>query len=202
VRRHRRGFTLVELLLVVSIIALTAALAFNNITVQRERTGIEESLRNIRERVEHVRTLSRRLGPLVGSPGAGATWVYNGCVAPVPGYLWVSINPAGPWNIPRDVIITPPDTVTVNCESGTIQQVTSNAERSTSVRVASAPPLFSFTGTGRVINTGLVNPGPLWVALRRASDMAGTLPHGFRVLPSGLLCGSKGGAGGQLCDTD
>jgi prepilin-type N-terminal cleavage/methylation domain-containing protein len=219
--RARRGFTLIEMVMVVAIIGVATALAFNNITREKERASVEDTVRDLRARIEHVRTLATQLGPRVGNPQPGDSWTYNGCGPAAlvaggpglgPGGLWVSLSGTS-WFAPDSVTLTAGGAgtnttgmtqISVTCVSGDLQQKAARTSPSVgNYTVIAAPPvLFGFTSSGRLMSAlGTPFPAPIQAIWRQQTDAH---PYGFAILPSGILCTSDAvvAAGNNPCMGD
>src|SRR5205085_189635 len=99
-----KGFTLIELMLVVAIFALSAGIVFGNITRAKQRIGAEDISRTLRSRIERARMLSAQAGSILGAtPPAGnpdpvafdASCAGNVPVGENPNQLWISLGSGG-----------------------------------------------------------------------------------------------------------
>src|SRR5262249_27463631 len=100
-RHTRKGFSLLELMIVIGIVAIVAVLIFPNFTRTQQSGKVETALKILRAKVEHARTLATEIGPQIGP---GSTWAYSGCTGVGPaGFPWVQVTTAGVYSIPKIV---------------------------------------------------------------------------------------------------
>jgi prepilin-type N-terminal cleavage/methylation domain-containing protein len=204
--RTHRGFTLLELIVVVGIVAMVMMMVVPSFYRARETGRVEATTRILRGKVEHVRSLAGQAGPHIGDPNAAIGWVYGpGCVSPVGGYLWVQIDNAGNYSVPTTIDYrTSPGKVIVGCETGSFTTLlTSNgpglANPPTFTTAVGSPIVFSFSNTGRVLGPGLTPPANLFFQALSPSDQR---KFGFRILPSGVLCNASIATNTTQCDSE
>lgn len=181
-RPARRGFTLIELVVVVSIVSVMAGLAAFAASRSQDRVSVTRSAASLRARVERVRALTRVAGPRLGTarlvPGPN-------CAGP--GFLWVDIDPAsGDVVLPvavryeRDV-----DELHVDCELWDWGGL-GGAEDEASFVFPTDTVRFAFSSNGRLIVSQATPTDDVFVQLRH--DSSGADFPGFRVLPAGAIC--------------
>lgn len=193
----RRGFTLLEVMIVVAIIGLVMALAGNATQTSQRRARMHEAARQFRSRLEHARTLSIAAGPLLGTPQF--VNCFGGGGPPGPSLL-VVIDPANnAYQIPTGLAFAGP-VLRSNCQ--TVQVAGGSESRQTATitvngGVALTP--LAFTANGRL--DPVISPGPIFIRFEDAAGGAAERGYGFRILPSGVIC-SASGAAGAACDED
>jgi prepilin-type N-terminal cleavage/methylation domain-containing protein len=212
----QKGFSLLELMIVVAIIALVAALVVPNFTAHTEGNRVEAAVKLLRSKVERARVLSGEVGPRIGEPNAA--WTYVGCAPSLPnGYLWSTIDTTGNYIIPYrvDVDRNPSSptfgVVTVSCETGTLTNLVqgNSPQLNQALPTVAAPAAnlaFAFSGTGRVCFDGLNGPcdpanypADASFILQNQRDQK---RYGFRIFQSGMLCTASLPGSQTQCDTD
>jgi prepilin-type N-terminal cleavage/methylation domain-containing protein len=210
--RSHRGFTLMELMVVVAIVAMVMMMTIPSFNRARDSGRVETAVKILRGKVEHVRVLASEVGPHIGDPNAAAAcppspacWNYSNCaVGPPPGYLWVRIDNAGNYWVPNAITVNQTTgAVTVLCEQGNINQImslTTQAPPQLNYLYPTATLDFSFAGTGRVVyNPPTAAPTDLFFQLQNQSD---NRRYGFRVFPSGVFCNASIGTNPTQCDSE
>ncbi len=204
-RNSTSGFTLVEMMIVVGIVAILTGVAVFNVTQSRRRVTVERALADLRGRIARAQSLAAvagsRLGNVVGTP----RFVYGaGCTAAPERQLWVRFN-GGTVEIPSQLRYDDlTDELTVQCDTFDI------AAETRGIGTLLAPPagtVLGFSPNGRSLT--IAGPAaPLYV---QADTLGDTRKYGFRVLSSGVLCSAMEPAvpaaafaapAGPLCSED
>lgn len=205
----KKGFTLTEMLIVVAIIGLGAAIASSNVTRAKQRQDLAGELRALRSAVERTRSLAAIAGSRMGTvrlaygagcPGAQAT---NYLVPPANNLLWMTIDPgAGTWTFPDGVAFNAAtDTMTVTCRTETFGSAyrQNNPSFFGQFIAPAAITSIAFSQNGHLLTSP--NAGQDFFVLIRHT----TEPHeyGFRVLSSGVACSATDPTGlTEVCDRD
>jgi prepilin-type N-terminal cleavage/methylation domain-containing protein len=184
------GFTLLEVMIVVAVVAMLVALATFSVTRRQDRATVERTLVELQGRLERAQVLASVAGSRLGT----ARLAYgDGCTPAADGQLWVRLDGAVV-EVPSQLDFDPDtDTVTLRCEAFNIA-VFSRA--SAAVAAPAAPTTFSFTPSGRMVNQ-TVPDNPVFLQLRAPDQKT----YGLRILPSGVFCRASL-AGGPLCDEE
>lgn len=196
-RRNRRGFTLVELVVVVGIIAILLSVAGYQVTRSRRRVTLERAVVDLQGRLAEAQSLAAvagsRLGPHLNAPRlvyAGNCPVAAGQAGPDHPQLWISFN-GNTAEIPTQITYDPAtDELTAQCETFDVAAVTQAAG---AFNEPAAPVTFAFSPSGRLIGAPSV-----YVEVGSATD---NKTYGMRILPSGIMCPAST-LGGPLCDED
>lgn len=205
-RRSTAGFTFLEIMIVVAIIGVAAAVISLNITRNKERHGIKVELRALRSAIERTRTVSMMAGARLGSPRLNLTGSCSG--VQVPGAP--AVHPAmqimadGTYNFPDS--LTPngadPDVLDVNCKTqtlGTGENGLANLTYNGQAQLAAPQLLLTFSSGGRMMTDA---PGNDFYVRIQHNDPNEPQLAGIRVLSSGIICSSSDPAGATLCDQD
>jgi prepilin-type N-terminal cleavage/methylation domain-containing protein len=211
-RTATHGFTLIELVLVVAIIAIAAGIVTVGITRTKERQSISQELRLLRAAIERTRSLTVIAGSRVGT----ARITHNGCDVTTDAngnpQLVMRIRQTNAYNYPDSVTPDPPnDQLIVNCRTTQLGFYASGGTRGEFRATAGlgADLDLWFSPTGRllgVMNGGApVVPADAYVRLVH-TDPNEPPPAGLRVLPSGIVCNSSNPtptlARSGVCDED
>ncbi len=195
-RRTSGGFTLLELMIVVSIIAVAAGLASLDINRTKQRRTARQALLDLRAATERARTFAVQAGSRLGTPRVVAGVVPAGCGALEPMGIWVMRTGDNTYCVPEGLTSAADGTLTVDYA---LLRLGAD-EREYAGRVDLAPAGvegFGFTSSGRLRSRPA---GQAQVHLRMVSD-TDSYATGFRVLASGVVCDAAEG-GGPLCDSD
>ena len=198
--RRRRGFTLIELVVTVSVIGILGSLAAYTMIRSRRRISLERANLTVRGLLERARALSAVAGSRVGTNrlvyGAGCTdETLLNPGDPTQWQLWVRYDGAGQLEVPLNVQASGNDTLTVNCETFDISLPTPTGVVG-AFSFPLAPGDLAFSPAGRVILRNI--PGPY--AYFQVQNPVESKVFGVRVLPSGVICQSSVAAGPPWCD--
>lgn len=185
-RSRGRGFTFVELMVVVGILGLMASLAVFQVTRNRDQVQLARSVASLRAEVERARALARTAGSRLGT----ARVVYGpGCVTGLGGgLLWVSINPGtGNVILPQTIQYNAAtDTLQLNCDLWDFGGARGAAGEAV-FRFPTVVTTFGFSANGRLaFPDGVIGPPGIFVQLQHTGGTSGS--PGFRVLPAGVTC--------------
>ncbi|MEQ9498723.1 MAG: type II secretion system protein [Deltaproteobacteria bacterium] len=169
----RRGFTLVELMVALSILGVLATLAVANGSSAYRRGTIAETAAELRRRVDRVRNLSVAAGSRLGTSRLAL-----GPSCQTPGAQQLRIETDGfTVSLPAAIEIDPAtDIATVQCESLDIQAMTDGQ-----AVLSPVPRPLAFTATGRLVHDQAQ-------AYLRIVALGGAGQRAFRVLASGVTC--------------
>lgn len=181
-QRRKSGFTLLEMMIVVGIIAILASIAFFAVSRSQDKTKVDRASHDLQARVAYARSLAENIGPRLG------TTAFNNCGTGRPN-LEVTFDPgAQTYTVPVAVDYDPnTDLMTSGCETFDIANETRNQGQM--VTGTGAPFTIAFTGLGRVdfaSSTPGLRPEDLLVRVERPTDTQHG--YGFRILPSGIIC--------------
>ncbi len=195
--RSRRGFTLLEIMVVVSIVALAVSMVYATVTRRQTALGVADAGRQLRTRVTHARALAAMVGPRMGTPqlvNAAA------CNAVLPNELQVILDPAqNTYTVPETVFAsdTNPDVFVVQCSTYDLGALTRGAA---TLGFPADRTAFGFTALGRLrIFAPAAAGAPSLFVRVDGPDVTARL--GFRVLASGVVCAASELAG-PTCDMD
>jgi prepilin-type N-terminal cleavage/methylation domain-containing protein len=197
--RHPRGFTLLEVMIVVAIIGVVATVAVWSIERQRERVGMERGIAQMRGAIELSRALATVAGPRSGSgrlvADASCNWV-------AANQMEVQVDgPNGTINYPSSVAIgADPEQLVVSCDTWRVR----DAIEGTGAGLAGVPLFsspagvinFAFSPSGRLVtDAGLTTA--VFIQLQGSTN---EVPPGVRVLASGIMCQSSDPTNAVPCD--
>jgi prepilin-type N-terminal cleavage/methylation domain-containing protein len=202
--RMRRGFTLLEVMVVVAIIGVVMALAGTVTERSQRRARMHDAARQFRTRLEHARTLAQAAGPLLGTPR------FVNCatgLGPGGNALAVNVDPGlNSYQLPVSLRF---NNITGNmesiCQTYTVGDFTeSRGMALITVNGAAAPMPFAFSPNGRPVAAPAGPAVPAIGMFVRFEDSLGgetARGYGFRVLPSGVICSASDPAA-AACDGD
>lgn len=195
--RANFGFSLIELVIVLAIVALLASVGFSRMTGSRARASMENAVIELRGAVERTRALAGIAGSRLSTPrlvpGPGCT--DDALVRGQP-QLWIRVNAAaGTVEVPANLAYDPAtDLLTMSCATLRLPDLSANT-----ARFATTSTDFAFSATGRVILPDEVDSiQGVFVGLH-ATGPSGQRA-GFRVLNSGVTCRASTAA--APCDRD
>ncbi|MBI4818525.1 MAG: type II secretion system protein [Deltaproteobacteria bacterium] len=220
----RRGFTLIEMMLVVAIIMVGVSLAFWTTVRQQEKAKVSDAARTVIHNLELARSLSKGIPSHRLRGQAGCNLDFSNCgLGGVPQdcrpWIRINTNSGAPANIIRipERIVWNGTMMQTACENFNVANP-HNESAGIQARVI-APALaasfsIAFTPNGRLIydanNDGNLDPLPAnGIYFRVERTVGGTArlaeSYGIRVLPSGVICRSDITAPAnpsQLCNMD
>jgi prepilin-type N-terminal cleavage/methylation domain-containing protein len=185
-RRGAHGFTLLELMVVVGVVATVVALATFTLQRSRERAGLERSTMDLRARVERVRALAAVAGSRLGTPRLQL----DATCPPGPDgdltRLWVTLDPdAGTVVFPAQLRADPgADRLDVTCTAWQNFGLGYGRQNAGRFWAPDDPVQFTFSATGRLL-TSDGEPDLLVVIENERREFERS---GIRILPSGVVC--------------
>jgi prepilin-type N-terminal cleavage/methylation domain-containing protein len=181
-RSARRGFTLLEAMVVVAIIAVLATIAVSSIQRTRGRLNAERAVVHLRGMIAKAQTLALVAGARIGTPAL----TNGGSCGGTNNFIEVRVIDAAQVEVPVALVpATLPDgrtTLTVECEIFDLDVRTDGT-----AQITTPPGTFQFTSNGRL--AGL--PGGGWITILAVGTVDPSRPYGFSVLPSGVMCSSS-----------
>lgn len=181
IRRQDRGFTLIEMLIVVSIIAVAMTMVFGTVNARNRALSIEQAGKDLRSRIEKARDLAGVAGARIGTPR-----LINNCDTTPSQDLRVTIDGT------NNIAIIPSavrfdattDQMTVECDRVDIGALT-GGQGALTAPAGTATLIFS--SNGRVTNPA-GGMSSVAVQLQHTTE---SYSHGFRILASGVICQSS-----------
>ncbi len=187
--RSRQGFTLIEVMVTVAIVAIASAMAIFMVTRNRERASLDRAMVELRNRIQRTQSLAMVAGSRLGT----ARLAFNASCAGVPpgNFLWIQVTSPTTVQIPFQIRYdNAADILRVDCA---VFDVTAESGGNGVLDAAAVGTVFSFTGSGRVILPG-GGTGPVFIA---GQINGGNQRYGFRFLPSGVSCAATVAA--EIC---
>lgn len=184
----QRGFTLLEMMIVVAIIAIGAAIAVFSVQSKRESISLDRATAEIRAAVETARSIAVLAGSRSGTPrliagtGCAPDTAPNG-VTINPGALTVTYAARVEGDVDEDT-----GAMTIACD---VLRLNERVASYVGPAFANPPPgsdpvSFAFSPSGRLLTDGA--PASILVRLTGTNQPA---INGFRILTSGVLCQSS-----------
>lgn len=193
--KRRQGFTLLELMIVVSIVSVVAALASLNITRTKQRRTTRQALLDLRAATEKARTFSVQAGARLGTSRVGVGALANGCAAPPDAtQIWVvQVTPTS-FCVPSGLTADADGNLSVDYQ----RLVLGEDEPEYNGRLLMVPALqaYGFTASGR-FRASPAGVRSVHLGIRNQDD---NYTAGFRVLPSGVVCDAN--TEDATCDSD
>ncbi len=193
----RRGFTLLEVMIVVAIVGVVMALAGNATQANQRRARMHDAARQFRARVEHARTLAVAAGSSLGNTFANCA---TG-TGPPANTLQLVVEPlVNAYQVPTSLAFNAGVTQS-DCQSFSVADGTeSRGTAMVTVNGGTARTLIAFTATGRL--DPAVTPGPLLIRFEDSLGGEAERGYGIRILPSGVICAGAGTAATDGCNED
>lgn len=193
---RRRGFTLIEVMIVVGIIAILAALGFMGVTRHSDKTRVQKAARDLAQHVAQARSIAETVGPRINT----ALLTVNGCTGGPTNAISIVIDPTtqqyfAPETVTYDAAT---DSMTVECRTYDINGsfvLSVTRGLGTLVTANGGPLVFSFASTGRLITgtgpnaTTPANPVDWHFEIVRTGIAHER--YGYRLLQSGIICRSS-----------
>lgn len=188
----QRGFTLVELMIVIAILGLLTSLAASSFARSSSRASIHNAGMLLKSRIEHTRGLAVATGSRFASERLAAD---GSCKVNGTG-LFIQVDLAnGEYNVPTALVIEEDGSARVFCENFTLDRDSAKRAR---FHARTTRAVFSFTPSGRLVGAD-GRPTEVFLAVE---DQAEPLEnYGFRILSSGVICRSGNSSVGA-CDMD
>lgn len=186
-RGVERGFTIVELVVVMAIVAILGSVAVFSVIRSQNRIELDRSISDLRSEIEHVRALSRTAGSRMGT---NRLQYDASCTAAAGQLLWINVISPTQVSIPTQLAYDDTtDLLTVTC---TLWDFGGGTGAAGEAQILSPPAgrIFGFAANGRAAFPTGTPPVDLFFQLQH-DDGAGAPHPGFRVLPAGLTCVSS-----------
>jgi prepilin-type N-terminal cleavage/methylation domain-containing protein len=198
----RRGFTLLELMIVVGVIAILGAVGFFVVSRRTDKTAVEKAARDLQTRIAYARSLAENVGPRNGTP-----LLFNdpSCIGGIPANtVAVSLDPTGfgSYTVPVDTRYdTTTDVMTVRCQTFNVQNESKGQGQM--ITATGSPLVVAFTNLGRIDLPGSTPPSTAAAYMARVQRIGNPQDGGgFRVLPSGVICRADTSAAAVDCHED
>jgi prepilin-type N-terminal cleavage/methylation domain-containing protein len=190
--RRSRGYTLLELIVVVGVIGLILGIGAYRLTRNRERASVQGTLAELQGRIERAQALASVAGSRLGTARVqyDASCTNGGANT----QLWVRFRTATTVEVPAQVTYdAAADVLQVGCD---VLDLTADSGATATLVSPAVATTLAFSPTGRLINPAV--PGAaLFVQLRTPDQRT----FGFRILPSGVFCKASLAAG-PVCDEE
>lgn len=179
-RAARRGFTIIELVVVIGIVGILAGLAYAAIIRQQDRTKVERAARDFQARIAYARALAESAGPLLGTPR------FQHCGVAADNLLTVTVTPPSTYTVPVALRYdSATDTMTTDCQTF---DIVTESQNQGLITAPAGTFTVAFTSLGRVDLANSSGSANLMARVQKTAVGDAIQGYGFRILPSGTIC--------------